>query len=721
MRFTAVAAIALVAGFAGADEVVWSNLDNADPFYNVGPSVWLPGGSEDKELADDFFHVGTVTRVIWWAYGGNLPTYGGWVRFYERTEDGQVGAMLYEEFVEFSTPNGVDIELPVAFEATGWHFVSVQVHNSGAYWYPNRANVGAPTGTPIQWKDDNGDGTWGPFKGEFGNLPPHNMDLACELWGVPAGPGQIDALSAPALDRSERIVVTGAGFGDGESGELLIDGIPAIVTKWSPSRIVGYVPEASSLGTVDVIVSTPIGESDPVALDVTARTQEGQVRWRFAAESDYMNHVPGIGPDGEVYVNDLNGRLYALTGDGGLMWIVDALRGQVGGSSEGPVVVGPDGTVYVAVNPLGPTVELVAYNPDGSLKWVHTDPNAKTVGAGPTIGPDGDVYICFEGAAGAPEGLVRLTTDGDVVWNNPGDPWMWEQGGTGAEITFAPDHLGGEALTQAVMTFDLASARRVYAFDLEDGHQRFAVQAATLDSGGQTQIVAGIDGTLLMPEFVGVGGAGWGLQAFDPSDGSRMWRFDPGVASGISNARVGVDGAYYTTWDLLRTSRVTPGGQEVWRHVPDEGIHSSATPSPSNDLLIVPGAPTFGVSGWIKALDIETGNELFVEQLADENGGHTVPGSKVLFTDDGATAFLPVDILGDPPGSQYCYMYAIATGEAGGCPGDFNGDGALNILDFVAFQNAFTAGEPEADCDANGALNILDFVCFQNEFSAGCP
>jgi hypothetical protein len=31
------------------------------------------------------------------------------------------------------------------------------------------------------------------------------------------------------------------------------------------------------------------------------------------------------------------------------------------------------------------------------------------------------------------------------------------------------------------------------------------------------------------------------------------------------------------------------------------------------------------------------------------------------------------------------------------------------------------AGDPDADCDGNGALNVLDFVCFQNLFKAGCP
>ena len=57
----------------------------------------------------------------------------------------------------------------------------------------------------------------------------------------------------------------------------------------------------------------------------------------------------------------------------------------------------------------------------------------------------------------------------------------------------------------------------------------------------------------------------------------------------------------------------------------------------------------------------------------------------------------------------------------GGCAADCNGDGALNILDFVCFQGLFTAGDPGADCNGDGALNILDFVCFQGLFQAGCP
>ena len=55
------------------------------------------------------------------------------------------------------------------------------------------------------------------------------------------------------------------------------------------------------------------------------------------------------------------------------------------------------------------------------------------------------------------------------------------------------------------------------------------------------------------------------------------------------------------------------------------------------------------------------------------------------------------------------------------CAADFNGDGKSNILDFVAFQNAFVDNDPSADCDADGNFTILDFVCFQGAFPGRLP
>ena len=50
----------------------------------------------------------------------------------------------------------------------------------------------------------------------------------------------------------------------------------------------------------------------------------------------------------------------------------------------------------------------------------------------------------------------------------------------------------------------------------------------------------------------------------------------------------------------------------------------------------------------------------------------------------------------------------------------FTGDGTLDLFDFLAYVNAFNAGDSNADCDGNGGLDLFDFLCFVNDFNAGC-
>lgn len=85
-------------------------------------------------------------------------------------------------------------------------------------------------------------------------------------------------------------------------------------------------------------------------------------------------------------------------------------------------------------------------------------------------------------------------------------------------------------------------------------------------------------------------------------------------------------------------------------------------------------------------------------------------------------AFESVELPAPPEGGRVLLRStATSVSIAYVCASDFNGDGQSNILDFVAFQLAFVAGDLAADCDASGTLDILDFVCFQAIFKAGCP
>ena len=64
--------------------------------------------------------------------------------------------------------------------------------------------------------------------------------------------------------------------------------------------------------------------------------------------------------------------------------------------------------------------------------------------------------------------------------------------------------------------------------------------------------------------------------------------------------------------------------------------------------------------------------------------------------------------------------FSIIGLECGDCRADFDGDGALTLFDFLAFQSAFDAGDLRADFDGDGALTLFDFLAFQSAFDAGC-
>ncbi len=62
----------------------------------------------------------------------------------------------------------------------------------------------------------------------------------------------------------------------------------------------------------------------------------------------------------------------------------------------------------------------------------------------------------------------------------------------------------------------------------------------------------------------------------------------------------------------------------------------------------------------------------------------------------------------------------IARWGCEGCAADFNGDGMADTRDFIAYLNAWVAGDDRADFDANGIVDTRDFIAFLNAWSAGC-
>jgi subtilisin family serine protease len=69
-------------------------------------------------------------------------------------------------------------------------------------------------------------------------------------------------------------------------------------------------------------------------------------------------------------------------------------------------------------------------------------------------------------------------------------------------------------------------------------------------------------------------------------------------------------------------------------------------------------------------------------------------------------------------GLQFAITDVVCRGDE--CYADYNGDGTLDLFDFLAFTNDFNAGEGKANCDNEGGFDLFDFLCFTNAFNAGC-
>ncbi|MFI4883036.1 MAG: GC-type dockerin domain-anchored protein [Phycisphaerales bacterium JB064] len=130
--------------------------------------------------------------------------------------------------------------------------------------------------------------------------------------------------------------------------------------------------------------------------------------------------------------------------------------------------------------------------------------------------------------------------------------------------------------------------------------------------------------------------------------------------------------------------------------------------------------------------------DTFVVQFSDDGGSswnvadstdHDISGWIVVgvrvsdvvdVTDEFRVRFIANDTPNDSVTEAGIDAFAIIVDGGSACRADFDGDGSLSIFDFLAFQNAFDAGDLAADFDGDGSLSIFDFLAFQNEFDAGC-
>ena len=381
-------------------------------------------------------------------------------------------------------------------------------------------------------------------------------------------------------------------------------------------------------------------DADELALAVVPPAPQ-RVKWRLKLAGDYSLHSPGVGADGTVYVSVSNGKLYAVAPDGSLRWTFFA--GSGGGAVDGPVSVGPDGTIYVAGAVLNPggggsTGAIFALTPAGTLKWTFKN-TGHLIMAGPNVGPDGNIYAITQ-LTGI--GLFSLTPAGQLRFSVPG---FSERGALGTSIAFGPSQMYF-ALDQTGV-----SAPSLFSYSL-NGAKIF--QAPNAHNNARP--VVGPNGNVAVETFPGA--VGLGLTGYSPA-GAVLWSF--ASWNTLEHADIGPDNFIYSVRNLSTLFSLTPAGAERWKFV-DTTIMFEPRVRPQNDLLFMGGRITYGQPGFFQAVST-AGAPLWRVDLPDEPGfepyGQLVPMTRPVFSPDGNTGYGVTDVAGDGTTNLYCFLYAI--------------------------------------------------------------
>ena len=375
-------------------------------------------------------------------------------------------------------------------------------------------------------------------------------------------------------------------------------------------------------------------------------TSPGVVKWRLQVSGQYVLQRPAVAPDGGVVVASSSGDVYSVTAGGVLRWIVRSVAGDGGPS------IGAEGTTYVAS---GNRITAIARN--GLIRWTYTEQTAgQGVIAGPTVGPDGNIYVISDyGGLGA----YALSPAGQLLWSNPGSPNFLEYGQLGAEVVFSSSRL--------FAAFDEVgvAGSTMYGLSL-GGTQQWAQAMGGSDDvfmQQQRQPATGADGSLYL---TAMGGAnGWSLRRIDPATGGVLWGYSPWPSNGMSPPSVAKTGTVYFSRSLSYLDSVSASGQVRWTFF-DGSIIDHPAVSPDGSTVVAGDRPNFGEPGSVRGWNASTGALKWQVDLPNENGGYQVAYTQPRFSADSRTAYVGTAVLAG--GDEYSYLYAVDTGARSPVP-----------------------------------------------------
>jgi YD repeat-containing protein len=181
--------------------------------------------------------------------------------------------------------------------------------------------------------------------------------------------------------------------------------------KWQYARrdigMIIVVPlKLNSAGdTVYLVANSSIGSGDRI---IALQAANGTFKWEMVFTKG-SSSIPGLGPDGTVYVGSEESTVYALEPTNGtLKWKHQEAQGVI----RGPISVDEQGNIYFCINPQFPGDNaLICLHPDGSVKWSYRPGEYVANPPSIAIATDGTIYAGFYG-------MHAITPNGQLKWKS---------------------------------------------------------------------------------------------------------------------------------------------------------------------------------------------------------------------------------------------------------------------------------------------------------------
>jgi hypothetical protein len=274
------------------------------------------------------------------------------------------------------------------------------------------------------------------------------------------------------------------------------------------------------------------------------------------------------------------------------------------------------------------------------LKWKVIDPSGAQMGAGPSVGPDGNIYAVTQDA-GLPNGLgeITLSPAGQILSNRPG--YLTGRGANfrTREIVFGSNQF------YFVMNNVPDNTIGLHFFEL-GGNFLFARLAGGSDNQPAVDASGSIYSTIASNQ----------LGVFDSSGNLLRSSF----FSTLTAPSLGSDGTAYVGEsfpnDILA---LNPDLSVKWKLANSIGYPVGPVVNSSN-TLVVAGVNGIGVPSAVQGIDATTGKLSWQVNLPAENGGFVRPMSRARFSAELATVYVGMDV-NDGAADVYTYLYAINT------------------------------------------------------------